>query len=79
MGWVRGKLYTLPNHDARLILMPYVTGLIIAIPLIDLDNIFFQAFKGGFVLFLLVFLCSNRLLEKRKGGERTVSLFQPIG
>jgi len=68
MGWLRRKLYTLPRHDARWLLMPLAIGLSIGVPTADLDNIVFGAFKGGLVLFLLVFVCSqkNGYLEKSK-------------
>ncbi|MFP3869171.1 MAG: hypothetical protein ACLFUU_13640 [Desulfobacteraceae bacterium] len=68
MGWVRRKLYTLPRHDARWLLMPIVISLTMGIPTADLDNLVFGAFKGGLMVFLLVLVCSRRLNENRPEG-----------
>ena len=60
MGWVRRKLYTLPRHDARWLLMPLAIGLTMGFVYSDLDNIVFGAFKGGMMVFLMTYLCSSK-------------------
>lgn len=64
MGWLRRKLYSLPLHDARWVLMPLLIGLTLGTVYSDLDNLVFGAFKGGLVLFILVYFCSSVSLNK---------------
>lgn len=61
VGWLRRKLYTLPQHDARWLIMPIAIGLTLGFVYLDTDNIVFLAFKSGFVFAILLILCSQKV------------------
>lgn len=60
LGWFRAKLASLPDHDARRLMVPMFIGVCLFFPISDLSNIVMMAFKQGLVLILIVLLCSRR-------------------